>query len=132
MGGQDVVHFCGGLTAVLHACGVAIHKALPEAAPLSSTCSITQQARVSNASQSQLKSAQVDVSSNDANVMHRGTASMVMPEQHQASLKTKHEADGDQLQPARHTEQVGIAIFVVNIRVHIPWLCTMWMALCIT
>lgn len=44
MGGQDVVHFCGGLAAVLGACGVPVHRAVPHSPIISTVNHLTQPA----------------------------------------------------------------------------------------
>ena len=99
-----MVHFCGGLAAVLHACGVPIHKALPPPVLLGSTRSRTQP---DNANQSQLELVRSNISDSCAHNTQEGTGTMAPTEQHQASLGTKREADKAQLQPKKHSEQVG-------------------------
>ena len=63
MGGQDVVHFCGGLAAVLGACGVPVHRAVPHALTVNPVNHLTQPVVTTDA---QLEAPQTDaVSSSD-------------------------------------------------------------------
>lgn len=98
LGGQDVVDFCGGLTAVLGAFGVPVHKAVPQAATDGSE---------------QLKGQPVDEDNSQVQAGQQDTDIVAGNAMHGAS--SGQQGHMSQMQAHRQTEQVcasSLAYFV--------------------
>lgn len=99
LGGQDVVCFCGGLAAVLVACGVPIHKALPQGA--NSSCQ-NASALSDSTEAGQLMAVQHSANS-VADIAQQG------PEHAQQAVLSKP-------QQTKHTEQVSLWFMISRVR----------------